>query len=262
MTMLPTLFISHGSPILAFEDWHPVHRFLKQAAGHWPKPRAILVISAHWESGVPTLTGSAQPPTVHDYGRGFPYPEMYTCAYAAPGAPEAVAAAHALLAKAGFDAAIDPRQGFDHGCWAPLRLLYPGADVPVAQLSLVAWESAETHYRLGRALAPLRADGVLILGSGTMTHNQRDIDRSGARPVPDWAKSFAGWMHHRLVARDDDAVIAYRRLAPHAAHSHPSEEHLLPLHVALGAATPGQPPRRIHESFAFSTQSMDAYLFD
>ena len=103
---------------------------------------------------------------------------------------------------------------------------------------------------------------MLILGSGTMTHNQRDIDRAGARPVPDWAKAFTAWMHEKLLARDDNAVIAYRRLAPHADYSHPSEEHLLPLHVALGAATPGRAPRRIHESFAFSTQSMDAYLFE
>lgn len=262
MNLFPTLFISHGSPILAFEDWHPVHRFLKQAAGQWPRPRAILVVSAHWEAPAPTLTGSARPPTVHDYGRGFPYPEMYTCAYAAPGAVVAAEAARRLLADAGFNAALDPRQGFDHGCWAPLRLLYPAADVPVVQLSLVGWESTDLHYRLGRALAPLRAEGVLIIGSGTMTHNQRDIDRAGTRPVPDWAKAFAGWMYEKLTTRDDEAVIAYRRLAPHAAYSHPSEEHLLPLHVALGAATPAKPPRRIHESVAFSTQSMDAYLFD
>lgn len=262
MSLPPTLFISHGSPILAFEDWHPVHRFLKQAAGQWPRPRAILVVSAHWEAPAPTLTGGAQPPTVHDYGGGFPYPEMYTCAYPAPGAADIAASASSLLAQAGFHAEIDARQGFDHGCWAPLRLLYPAADVPVVQLSLVARETTATHYRLGRALAPLRSEGLLILGSGTMTHNQRDIDRAGVRPVPDWAKAFNEWMHETLLARDDDAIVAYRRLAPHAAHSHPSEEHLLPLHVALGAATPGKPPRRIHESFAFSTQSMDAYLFD
>ena len=262
MSLLPALFISHGSPILAFEDWHPVHRFLKQAAGQLARPRAILVVSAHWEAPVPTFTGSERPITVHDYGRGFPYPEMYTCSYPAPGAPDIAAAARDLLVQAGFRAALDGRQGFDHGCWAPLRLIYPAADLPVIQLSLVAWETADTHFRLGRALAPLRSQGVLILGSGTMTHNQRDIDRSGARPVPDWAKSFSGWMHERLLARDDDAIIAYRRHAPHAAHSHPSEEHLLPLHVVLGVATPGKAPCRIHESFAFSTQSMDAYRFD
>ncbi|MCW5770045.1 MAG: dioxygenase [Rhodospirillaceae bacterium] len=258
---LPTLFLSHGSPILAFEERHAVHRFLREAAALWPRPRALLVVSAHWEEAVPALTGAARPETIHDYGPGFPYREMYTCRYPAPGAVEAAARARDLLAEAGIDAEMDPQRGFDHGCWAPLRLLYPAADLPVAQLSLAAGASPAHHFRIGRALAPLRDDGVLLIGSGTMTHNQRDLDRSGARPTPDWARAFAAWMQEKLLARDDEAALDYRRRAPHAAHSHPTEEHLMPLFVPLGAATPGLPPRQLHHSFTFSTQAMDAYLF-
>jgi len=257
----PALFISHGSPILAFEDWHPVHRFLSGVSALWPRPRAIVIVSAHWEAPRPSLTGAARPATVHDYGPGFPYPEMYTVTYPAPGSVEVAAEARTRLSASGFQAVSDDRRGFDHGCWAPLRLLYPNADIPVTQLSLVAAETPAHHYGIGRALAPLRAKGVLLIGSGTMTHNQRDIDRSGARPVPEWAQAFNGWMHDKLGARDDESVLAYRGLAPHAVYSHPTEEHLLPLFVALGAATPGIPPRRVHHSFSFSTQSMDAYLF-
>lgn len=262
MTLFPALFISHGSPILAFEDRHPVHRFLTGAAALWPRPRAIVIVSAHWEASRPSLTSAARPATVHDYGPGFPHREMYTCTYPAPGAVEAAAEAEARLTAAGFEVVSDNQRGFDHGCWAPLRLLYPDADIPVTQLSLVAAGTPAQHYRIGQALAPLRAQGILLIGSGTMTHNQRDIDRSGTRPVPAWAEAFGGWMHDRLVARDDDSILAYRRLAPHAAYSHPTEEHLLPLFVPLGAATTGTPPRRIHHSFTFSTQSMDAYLFE
>lgn len=261
MTALPTLFVSHGSPILAFEPHHSVHVFLRGAAASWPRPHALLVVSAHWEMPAATLTGAAHPETIHDYGPGFPYREMYTCRYPAPGAVDVAERAQRLLADAGIEAAIDPSRGFDHGCWAPLRLLYPDADVPVAQLSLAAWQSEAHHFRIGRALAPLREDGVLIMGSGTMTHNQRDIDRSGRRPTPSWAEEFAAWMHDRLTARDDEAVLEYRQRAPHARYSHPTEEHLTPLFVPLGAATPGVAPQRIHHSFSFSTQAMDAYLF-
>ena len=261
MTPQPTLFLSHGSPILAFEEHHPVHRFLREAAALWPRPRALLVVSAHWEEPTAALTGAAQPDTIHDYGPGFPYREMYVCRYPAHGAVETAARARDLLAKAGIGAALDAEHGFDHGCWAPLRLLYPEADIPVAQLSLAARESPAHHYRIGRALAPLRDEGVLLIGSGTMTHNQRDIDRSGRRPTPEWARAFATWMEERLLARQDDDALDYRRRAPHAAYSHPTEEHLMPLFVPLGAATPGAAPAEIHRCFTFSTQAMDSYLF-
>lgn len=261
MHPIPALFVSHGSPILAFENRHPVHRFLLGAAAEWPRPRAIILVSAHWEASLPSLTGSARPATLHDYGGGFPYPEMYSCAYQAPGAIEAAAAAHALLMEAGIGAAFDDQRGFDHGCWAPLRLMYPRAEIPVAQLSLVAGQTPAHHFRIGRALAPLRARDILLIGSGTMTHNQRDIDRSGLRPVPEWARTFSDWMQERLADRADETILDYRRRAPHATYSHPTEEHLMPLFVALGAATAGLAPRRIHHSFTFSTQAMDAYLF-
>jgi 4,5-DOPA dioxygenase extradiol len=261
MTLLPTLFLSHGSPVLAFEAHHPVHGFLRKAAALWPRPDAILVVSAHWMETAACLTGAAWPGTIHDYGPGFPHREMYTCRYPAKGALDASAHALQLLSRDGFDAQIAPTRGFDHGCWAPLRLLYPGAEIPVTQLSLVAHGTPADHFRIGRSLAPLRERGVLLIGSGTMTHNQRDLDRAGRRPVPDWAREFAEWMHDRLTARDDDGVLDYRRRAPHAVHSHPTEEHLMPVFVSLGAATAGVPPRRIHHSFSFSTQAMDAYLF-
>jgi 4,5-DOPA dioxygenase extradiol len=250
----PAVFVSHGSPMLSFQPQRPVHRFFREMAENWSAPRAILMVSAHWETAFPILGAAAFPPTIHDYGPGFPIPQMYTVQYPAPGQPEIAARAQHLLHGAGFDAGIDPQRGFDHGCWSVLRLTYPAADVPVVPLSIQPHLTPAHHFAVGRALAPLRDEGVLILASGTLVHNNRDIDRSEHAPTPEWSQK-------KLVAREDAALLDYRRQAPHAVHCHPSDDHLLPIYVSLGAASIGQAPERMHHSFAFSTQALDAYLF-
>jgi 4,5-DOPA dioxygenase extradiol len=256
---LPAVFISHGSPMLALEPERPAHRFLRGAAVLWPKPKAILAVSAHWETEMPEVGAVAQPETIHDF-YGFP-PALYRMRYDAPGAPQLAGRIRALLKEAGFKAALDPQRGLDHGAWSPLSLIYPAADIPVLQLSIQPHRDPAHHLALGRALAPLRDEGVLIMATGSMTHNLRMLDRSDLNPPADWAAAFSAWMAQKLEQRDDAALLDYRRQAPFAAQNHPTDEHLLPLYVALGAATSGAPAQRIHASFAHGSLAMDSYSF-
>lgn len=259
MAILPALYLSHGSPMLALEPDLPAHQFLAGAARHWERPRAILMISPHWDTDGPAVSTAAQPETIHDFG-GFP-PALYRLRYPAPGDPALALRVKALLGAAGLPAFLDPERGFDHGVWSPLRLVYPAADIPVVALSAQSHRDPAYQAAVGRALAPLRGEGVLICASGTLGHNLYEMDRSGRRPVAGWAVDFAEWMAARLASRDDQALLDYRRQAPHAVRNHPTDDHLLPLFIALGAATPGIPPARLHASIAYSVQAMDCYLF-
>jgi 4,5-DOPA dioxygenase extradiol len=190
--------------------------------------------------------------TIHDF-YGFPQP-LYDLRYPAPGS-EALSDRVAALTGAG----IDPKRGLDHGAWVPLMLMYPAHDIPVVQLAVQPHRGVAHHIELGRKLAPLREDGVLVIGSGSFVHNLRLLDRRGVNaPEPDWSKAFAGWMNTALLARDDDALIHYRERAPNAAQAHPEEEHLLPLFVAYGA---GGKVEHIHQSATFGALRMDAYSF-
>jgi len=257
--MRPSLFISHGSPMHALEPgaagaaWEKLARAL-------PRPRAILIASAHWETNVPMLTGSARPETIHDFF-GFPKP-LYELRYPAPGAPDLAQRARALLGEAGFTAAIDGCRGLDHGAWSPLLYMYPEADVPVVQLSLQPELGPRHHYRLGAALAGLAEEGVRLVGSGHMTHNLRDWLR-GARdvaPAP-YALEFQSWVNDRIAAGDHEALIEYRSRAPHAVRAHPTDEHFLPLFFALGAAGPAARPARVYDTIEGGALAMDAYAF-
>lgn len=259
MTRMPALFVSHGSPMLALEPHRPAHQFLRGAAQHWPRPEAILAVSAHWETEAPEVGAASKPSTIHDF-YGFP-PALYQMQYPAAGAPALASRIKALLEADGHPSRLDHERGLDHGAWSPLALIYPQADIPVLQLSLQPQRGPEHHAAIGRALAPLRDEGVLIFATGSLTHNLRELSRDDSRGVPDWAEQFAGWMADKLESRDDAAVLDYRRQAPHAARNHPTDEHLLPLHVALGAATPGRPPERLHASFAHGSLAMDTYMF-
>jgi 4,5-DOPA dioxygenase extradiol len=225
-----------------------------------PHPRAILIASAHWETQVPMLTGNPKPETIHDFG-GFPE-ELYKLRYDAPGLPELAAKAVALLKSAGIAAGIDGCRGLDHGAWVPLRYLFPDANVPVVQLSLQPELGPAHHLRLGRALESLSDQGVLVIGSGHTTHNLRDWMANRRRHEPlRYAQEFASWLQARLAARDTDALVAYREQAPDAVRAHPSEEHFLPLFVALGAAGSGATAERIIEGFEAGALSVDSYLF-
>jgi 4,5-DOPA dioxygenase extradiol len=257
---LPALFVSHGAPTLVIDDV-PAHDFLKTLPSLLPEaPRAILMISAHWETPVPAVSTVAQPDTIHDFG-GFPE-ALYRLQYPAPGAPELAARVVELLAAAGISAATSASRGLDHGAWVPLMLAWPDGQIPVTQLAVQTQLGAAHHYALGRALAPLRDEGVLIIGSGSFTHDLSEFRRSRLEmnsPEPGWVTGFADWMDTAIVGGRTDDLLAYRRLAPEAVHNHPTEEHLLPLHVALGAGGQG---RRIHQSTTFGILRMDAYAFE
>ncbi len=225
-----------------------------------PRPQAILMVSAHWETAVPMLTGNPQPKTIHDFG-GFP-PELYRLRYPAPGAPEVATRAMALLKEAGIAAGIDGSRGLDHGAWVPLRWMYPAADLPVLQLAVQTALGPAHHLHVGRALAPLAAEGVLVVGSGHMTHNLRDWMSNQRLSEPlRYAQDFAAWIDTQLRKHDESALIAYREQAPEAARAHPTEEHFLPLFVAWGAAGPEAEPERIVEAYEGGALALHSYLF-
>lgn len=258
MNNLPTIFLSHGAPDLPIQDGAVTH-FLKSLHQQFPKPQAILVISAHWNSGKPTVSKAIQPQTIYDFG-GFP-DTVYRLSYPAPGAPALADRVISLLTKAGIPSQTDPNRGLDHGAWTPLILAYPDADIPVTQLSIQYQAGALHHFQIGQALAPLRAEGVLILASGGATHNLWEFDSRYDVSPPDWVRVFDEWLAERIAEGDWQAILNYRKIAPYAAENHPTEEHLLPLFVALGAGGDQVEGVRLHRSYNYGAFSMAAYAF-
>jgi 4,5-DOPA dioxygenase extradiol len=257
--MLPSLFISHGSPMLPLID-APARDFLAGLGSHFARPRAILVASAHWETEHPEVNAVARNATIHDF-YGFPKP-LYELSYNAPGDPALAERISDLLCAAGLRSTVDHSRGLDHGAWVPLLLAYPAADIPVLQLSVQSHLGPAHHLQLGQALAPLRAEGVLIIGSGSWTHDLRRFRGQplDAREAPD-VTAFSDWMDAALVEGRRCDLLTYRNKAPFAAAEHPTEEHLLPLFVALGAAGEAAAPTRIHQSCTYGILRMDAYSF-
>jgi len=261
MTKQPTLFISHGAPSLVL-DGSNAHKFLKELASDLPRPRAILCASAHFMSEVPTVSTDENPTTIYDFG-GFPE-EMYRITYPAPGAPDVAERAAELIERAGLPVKRLPKRGFDHGTWVPLKLVYPNADIPVAQLSIQPHMGPDHHLRVGAALRQLRDEGVLIIGSGGITHNLEAFFRGGFAPdspIPEWVSSFADWVSAAVEAGRIDDLVGYRAVAPHAVQNHPEDDHLLPMFVAIGASMPKPSGRRMHKSNSHGVLAMDAYAF-
>lgn len=255
---LPTVFVSHGAPTLALQP-NAAHAFFTHLGESLPRPRAIVVFSAHWETASPCVTAAQRPETIHDF-YGFPRP-LYDLRYPAPGDPGLAATIVERLQAAGLSAAADGARGLDHGAWIPLLLAYPDAPIPVLQVSLQPHLGTQHHLRLGQALAPLRDQGVLLLASGGTTHNLREfVGQPDEAPAADYARTFAEWVNACLMAGDLEALLDYRRKGPQAARNHPSEEHFLPLFCALGAAG-GEPVQRLHHSFSHGILAMDAYGF-
>ncbi len=254
----PVLFVSHGAPTLAIADV-PARRFLADYGARMPRPAAIAVVSAHWETPRPRIGSATEPSTIYDFG-GFPE-ELYRLRHDAPGAPDWAAEATAALTAGGLPAEMDERRGRDHGAWVPLMLLDPAARIPAFQVSVQPHLGPAHMERVGHLLAPLRRKGVMILASGSITHNLRALHWNAADGEEDEsARAFADWIDD-AVARDDRAALRdYRRRAPDAAFHHPTEEHLLPLFAALGAAEAGK-GRRVHASATFGNLAMDAYEF-
>ena len=256
---LPSLFLSHGAPTLPLTAT-PARAFLSQLDGTLPRPKAILVISAHWETDAPAVNAVDWNETIHDFG-GFPR-ALYDLRYPAPGSPPVAARVAETLRAAGIECDIDRRRGLDHGAWVPLLLMLPQADIPVLQLSVQPHLGPEHHLRVGRALAALRNEGVLIVGSGSFTHDLSEFRGHGANdPAPDWVNDFADWMDEALRKNRTDDLLNYRRTAPFAVKNHPTEEHLLPLYVALGAAGDDAIAERLHASATYSVLRMDVYAF-
>jgi len=252
-----SLFISHGSPMHALQPG-PAGEAWKALARRLPRPRAILIASAHWETQLPMLTGSDKPDTIHDF-YNFPEP-LYRLRYPAPGAPDVAKRAQGLLKDAGFSAAIDGCRGLDHGAWSPLLHMYPQADIPVAQISVQPELGPQHHVNLGQAVRALADEGVLIIGSGHMTHNLRDWSRGQGAPAP-YAREFQAWVLDKLKEKDVASLVDYRSRSPHGVRAHPTDEHFLPLFFALGAAAGKAKPERVYDAIDSGVLAMDAYVF-
>ncbi|WP_198919210.1 DODA-type extradiol aromatic ring-opening family dioxygenase [Pseudomonas chlororaphis] len=254
--MLPSLFISHGSPMLALESGASGPALARLAA-ELPRPKAIVLVSAHWESQDLRVSSNPQPQTWHDFG-GFPA-ALFAVQYPAPGQPELAEQVAQLLRADGLPAQLDDQRPFDHGVWVPLSLMYPQADIPVVQVSLPSQMGPALQTQVGHALSSLRQQGVLLIGSGSITHNLRELDwHAGPESVEPWAKAFRDWMIEKLAANDEAALHDYRRQAPNAVRSHPSDEHLLPLYFARGA---GGDFSIAHQGFTMGALGMDIYRF-
>jgi len=257
MAPLPTLFVSHGAPTTIIDPDSPARTFLTGLGDKIDRPNAIVSITAHWVTGAPKVGAAAHPETIHDF-YGFPQ-ELYEMEYPASGNPSLAHEIDRLLREAGFDSRIDEKRGLDHGTWSPLKLMYPGADIPVVQLSVRRSDPAH-HLALGQALVPLRNQGVLVMGSGSTTHNLGDFTYGSATAAP-WAQAFEDWLRENLEAGDWEALVAYRREAPNGERAHPSEEHLMPLFAALGAAGENAKTETLHSGIEHGSIGMSAFAF-
>jgi 4,5-DOPA dioxygenase extradiol len=259
---MPTLFISHGSPMMAIED-SAARRFLLGLGARLPRPQAVVLFSAHHDDVGTAVTGAERPETIHDFG-GFPR-ELYRLRYPAPGDARLAQQLAERLTAAGLPAEVDARRGLDHGAWIPLSLMYPQADVPVLQVSIDSVQAPAHHFALGRALRPLRDEGVLVIGSGGATHNLRmyfhATDRGHESPPLEWVEAFNEWAAGAVEARRFDDLLHYAERAPYASQNHPTAEHFLPLFATLGASHDDEPGRRVHASYDRGLLSLDAYAF-
>jgi 4,5-DOPA dioxygenase extradiol len=257
MQTLPTLFVSHGAPTFAL-DAGIAGANLAALGRRLPRPQAVLVVSPHWMTRQPQATLSLRPETIHDFG-GFD-PALYTLQYPAEGAHLAARRALELLQAAGLSATPDADRGLDHGAWVPLMHLYSNADVPVFQVSLPVWLDADGAYEYGRALAPLASEGVLIVGSGSLTHNLYEF-RLGDPRAEAYAAEFAHWVRDAVLAGDHERLRQALAIAPHARRAHPTAEHYLPLLVAAGAAAHPLPASLLEGGIVHGVLSMDSFLF-
>lgn len=248
------LFVSHGAPSMIVEDC-PTRDFLRQLGKVIGRPKGIVCISAHWTTEEPRVTMHPQPPTIHDF-YGFPE-ELYSLSYPAPGEPVLAKRVLSLLHGQGIPGDKDLSRGFDHGAWAPLMLMYPDAGIPVVQLSVQPQLGPEHHLAVGKALQPLLDEEVLLLASGSTTHNLRDFfgQELDSEPLP-YAREFAEWLTKAIADGRTNEMLDYVKYAPHALRNHPTPEHFLPIFVPMGAGGKGQ---LIHDAYTYGILSMAAY---
>jgi 4,5-DOPA dioxygenase extradiol len=255
-TTLPSLFVSHGAPLFAV-DAGTTGPALQAWGAQLPADlRGIVVMSPHWMTRGMAVMTTEQPQTWHDFG-GFP-PALYALQYPAPGSPALAQEVLSLLAAAGLSAQPDAKRPFDHGTWVPLMHLLPQANVPVVQVSLPTDAGPREVYAMGAALASLREHGVLVMGSGSMTHNLAEFFGGEREPAP-YVLEFSRWIESTMAAGDMEALLNYRSLAPHAYRAHPSEDHFLPIFFALGAAGKDARANYLSREVMYSMLSMDAF---
>jgi 4,5-DOPA dioxygenase extradiol len=253
----PALFVSHGAPTFALEPGLLGPK-LTQLGEQWSGLTAVAVVSAHWQTPGLEVMRTLEPETIHDFG-GFP-PALYRLQYPAPGAPALAGDTAALLEAAGFDVSFDDGRGRDHGVWVPMLYLLPAARIPVFQVSLPFAFDAENALKLGMALKGLRQRGVLVMGSGSLTHNLREIAQTDSNDAR-YALEFTAWIRRHVQARDLGELTDYRRRAPHAERAHPTEEHFLPLLVAVGASDDDDAIDVIEGGMTYGVLSMESYVF-
>ena len=257
MNRFPSLFVSHGAPTFALEPGLAGPQ-LTRLGGVLGRPRAVLIVSPHWMTRDIVVATAARPKTIHDFG-GFA-DELYRIEYPAAGHPELAKAAVDLLAAAGHKVRQDAQHGLDHGAWVPLRHLFPAADVPAFQVSMPASLDASSVWQLGADLAPLAAQGVLIVGSGSLTHNLHEF-RQGHGQQETYVSEFVEWVREAVVAHDRDRLLHALARAPHARRAHPTPEHFLPLLVAAGASAADAPVTVLPGGVTHGVLSMESYLF-
>jgi 4,5-DOPA dioxygenase extradiol len=256
MSQLPTLFVSHGAPSFALEPGRagPLLTVLGRLL---PTPAAVLVVSPHWTTPHPRVATGARLCTIHDFG-GFD-PRLYEIEYPAAGQPQLASRTIDLLRAAGWDARADATRGLDHGAWVPLSYLYPAADVPVFQVSMPSRLDAGRAHTFGQALAPLAAEGVLVVGSGSLTHNLYEFRIHG--PEEPYAAAFAEWIRRAIVNHDLDRLLRSLEIAPYARRAHPTPEHFWPLLIAVGAAGKLWPATVLEGGIHHGILAMDAFVF-
>jgi 4,5-DOPA dioxygenase extradiol len=254
---VPSLFVAHGSPmsVLDKEFAGALHKFTSRQV----KLRAIVVLSAHWQApGAVRVTSSPKPSLIYDFA-GFPG-WLYEIAYPCPGDRAVAQMVAVMLERAGIEARLDPDRGLDHGAWVPLSLAFPAATVPVVQVSLPLPSAPETMLAMGRALAPLRSEHVLLMATGGIVHNLARLQMDLDSPFPEpWADEFDRWVREKVGAFDAGAIADYARLAPHASAAAPTSEHFDPLLFTVGTALPGDVVYDIYEGFRYGTLSMRSF---
>ena len=259
-TLRNVLFVPHGSPMFALQPG-AAGSAMNDVAARLTAPRAIVVVSPHWETAVPTVGTATRLETIHDFG-GFDA-RLFQIQYPATGCPEAAQQVVQALQASGLPVDTDANRGLDHGAWVPLRQMFPDADVPVVPLSVQHHGGPVHAYRVGQALAPLAEQGFLIVASGNVTHNLRDwqiISMTG-QPTPDYVQQFADWIHAQMIGGQADALLNYRQTQTAGSRAHPRDEHLLPLFTALGAAGPGAQPQAFYRGIYDHVIAMDGYTF-
>ncbi|XP_065876042.1 extradiol ring-cleavage dioxygenase [Euphorbia lathyris] len=257
-----TYYLSHGSPMMSIDESIPARQFFQSWRNDicTETPKAILMISGHWDTRDPSVNVVSRNETIYDF-YGFPDP-MYKLKYTPPGAPELAKRVKELLIESGFKRVQeDSKRGLDHGAWVPMMFMYPDADIPVCQLSIQSEKDGSYHYNMGRALAPLKEEGVLIIGSGATTHNLRALQSHHAGSTPSWAVEFDTWLRDALLQGRYDDVNQFYEKAPHGKMAHPWPDHFYPLHVAMGAAGENAKAKQIHQSWSNGSLSYSSYQF-